>query len=75
MVQVDAIAVYRGTVPGSGRHAKENIGAFGWNQKCDAVIEHITDLASEFKLFLTQSVVYRLAKVDDPFGKQMQMEE
>jgi nucleotide-binding universal stress UspA family protein len=41
----------------------------------DVVIEHLAILAGEFKSSLTLILIYRLAQADDPFEKQMQMEE
>ncbi|MBI4963424.1 MAG: universal stress protein [Desulfomonile tiedjei] len=41
----------------------------------EVVIEHVKTLALEFKSSLTLILVYRLAKADDPFERQMQMED
>lgn len=41
----------------------------------DVVTEHLAVLAGEFKSSLTLILIYRLAQADDPFEKQMQMEE
>jgi nucleotide-binding universal stress UspA family protein len=41
----------------------------------EVVIRHLAALAREFKSSLTLILIYRLAKADDPFERQMQMEE
>jgi nucleotide-binding universal stress UspA family protein len=41
----------------------------------DVVLEHVRILAREWQASVTLILVYRMAKSDDPFEKQMQMED
>jgi len=41
----------------------------------EVVLDHVKKMAKEFGSSLTLILLYRLARVDEPFDRQMQMEE